>query len=361
MTNHLGDLLLELLAMPCVTGEEGPIAAWLEERYGGRGDRLRRAANSIVVGEPVSDRPTVLLVGHTDVVPPTPEEMTPRRDGERIVGRGASDMKGGLAVAMDAFEDAALRDGPYNLMLIAYAGEEGAHAGNELGPVLTAMPDLAGADLAVVLEPTDLTVQLGCMGALHAEVTFAGRAAHSARPWQGANALTAAGEFLAELHALAVEEVTVDGLPFLEVFTATRAWTGPPTSQGGGFNARNVVPEAFTVNINYRFAPDKDLSEAEARIADLVAERASIEVVDRAAAGPPRRDADLVEAFMVAADVPVEPKQAWTDVARFSEVGVPALNYGPGLTAQAHQAGEYVPENNLLEARAALGRFLAGG
>ena len=359
MSAHLGDLLLELLAMPCVTGEEGPIAAWLEERYGGRGDRVRRAANSIVVGEPSDERPTVLLVGHTDVVPPTPDDLTPRRQGDLIVGRGASDMKAGLAVAMDAFEDPALRDGPYNLVLVAYAGEEGSHAGNELGPVLTAMPDLATADLAVVLEPTDLTVQLGCMGALHAEVTVPGRAAHSARPWQGANALTAAGELLTQLHTLAPTEILVDDLPYLEVFTATRAWTGPATSQGAGFNARNVVPEAFTININYRFAPDKDLAEAEARVVDLVAGRGVVEVVDRAPAGRPRRDAPLVESFVAVADSPVEPKQAWTDVARFSEVGVPALNYGPGLTAQAHQAGEYVPEDNLLHARAALGRFLA--
>lgn len=361
MARRLGDLLLELLAMPCVTGDEGPIAAWLEERYAGRGEHVRRAANSVVVGAPIDDRPTVLLVGHTDVVPPTPADLEGRREGEHIVGRGASDMKAGLAVAMDCFEDPALRDGPYHLVLVAYAGEEGAHEANELGAVLTAMPDLTAAQLAVVLEPTDLTVQLGCMGTLHAEVTFAGRAAHSARPWHGANALTSAGEFLAQLHALPPEDVTVDGLEFLEVFTATGAWTGPPTSQGGGFNARNVVPEAFTVNLNYRFAPDKDLEQAQARVVDLVAGRAEVEIVDRAPAGRPRRDAPLVEALVTLTDAPVEPKQAWTDVARFSEVGVPALNYGPGLTAQAHQAGEYVPEPNLLHARAALGRFLAGG
>jgi succinyl-diaminopimelate desuccinylase len=360
MAPDLGNLLLELLAMPCVTGEEGPIASWLEERYGQRGDRVRRAANSVVVGETSGDRPTVLLVGHTDVVPPTPQDLTPRREGELIVGRGASDMKAGLAVAMDAFEDPDLRQGPYNLVLVAYAGEEGAHAGNELGPVLVAMPDLTTAGLAVVLEPTDLQVQLGCMGALHAEVTVAGRAAHSARPWQGANALTAAGELLTELHTMQPQEISVDGLAFLEVFTATRAWTGPPTSQGGGLGARNVVPDAFTVNINYRFAPDKDLDEAEARVAALVAGRGAVEIVDRAPAGRPRRDAPLVAAFVAATAATVEPKQAWTDVARFSEVGVPALNYGPGLTAQAHQAGEHVPETNLLQARDALGRFLAG-
>jgi succinyl-diaminopimelate desuccinylase len=359
MDDTLAALLLELLGMPCVTGEEGPIAAWLEERYAGRGERVRRAANSIVVGGGGDERPVVLLVGHTDVVPPTPADLSPRHDGDRIVGRGSSDMKSGLAVGMDCFEDARLRDGPYDLVLVAYAGEEGAHEGNELGPVLTAMPDLADAALAIVLEPTDLTVQLGCMGALHAEVTFRGKPAHSARPWQGHNALTAAGEFLTTLHARQPDDVTVDGMAYREVFTATRAWTGGPSAGGMTMNARNVVPEAFTVNVNYRFAPDKDLAEAEARVSELVAGAAEIAVVDRAPAGRPHRQAPLVEAFVDAVGATVEPKQAWTDVARFSELGVPALNYGPGLTGQAHQAGEYVPAQNLHEARAALARFLS--
>lgn len=344
--------------MPCVTGEEGPIAAWLEERYAGRGERVRRCANSVVVGGAGDGRPVVLLVGHTDVVPPTPADAEPRREGDRIVGRGASDMKAGLAVGMDCFEDPALRDGPYDLVLVAYAGEEGAHDGNELGPVLTAMPDLTEAALAVVLEPTDLTVQLGCMGAMHAEITFRGKAAHSARPWHGANALTAAGAFLDELHRREPADVEVDGMVYREVFTATRAWTGGPTATGTEHNARNVVPEAFTVNVNYRFAPDKDVAAAESAVAALVAGRADIDVVDVAPAGRPYRDATLVSAFIDAVDAAVEPKQAWTDVARFSEVGVPALNYGPGLTGQAHQAGEYVPEDNVQAARAAVGNFL---
>lgn len=344
------DLLLDLLAMPCVTGAEGPIADWLQQRYAG--ERVRRSGHSLVVGGAADGRPVVLLVGHTDVVPPTDADRDPRRDGGRIVGRGASDMKAGLAVAMDCFEDAGLRNGPYDLVLVAYAGEEGAHAANELGPVLEQMPDLAQAALALVMEPTDLEVHLGCMGTLHAEVTFRGRAAHSARPWQGENALTKAGPLLGELDLLDPEDVDVDGLVFREVITAT---------QGHTANARNVVPDAFTLNLNYRFAPDKNLDEAEALLRALVAGRADVAITDRAPAGRPHRGSALVEAFLRSVDAPVAPKQAWTDVARFSEIGVPALNYGPGLTAQAHQAGEYVPAANLAAARAAVATFLNGG
>ena len=118
------------------------------------------------------------------------------------------------------------------------------------------------------------------------------------------------------------------------------------------------MPDRFTVNLNYRFAPDKTIGEAGNLIADLVGEQAEAEIVDRAPPGRPWRGAPLVEAFLRSVRAPVEAKQAWTDVARLSEAGIPALNYGPGLTAQAHQAGEYVPEANLVTAQAAIGRFL---
>ena len=353
MADRLVELLLELLALPCTTGEEGPITDLVADRYAARGDVVVRVGNSVVATpttDAADDRPLVLLVGHLDVVPPTDADRTPRLEGDLVVGRGASDMKSGLAVAMDAFEDPALRAGPHRLALVAYAGEEGPHAGNELGRVLAAVPGLAEAALAVVLEPTDLEVQLGCLGALHAEVTVRGRAAHSARPWHGDNALLKGARWLADLAADPVD-VELDGLVFREVVTPTGAWTA---------NARNVVPDAFTVNLNYRFAPDKTPAQAEARLRDLVGDAGEVAITDRAPACPPRRDAPAVAAFVAAVDAPVRPKQAWTDVARFAEIGVPALNYGPGLGAQAHQAGEHVPAANLTVAREALGRFLAG-
>jgi succinyl-diaminopimelate desuccinylase len=354
----LVELLLALLALPCVAGDEGPIADWIEGRYRAAGEPVQRVGHSLVAGTIDPRRPTVLLVGHTDVVPPTDEDLPARVDGERIVGRGASDMKSGLAVGMVCFEDMRLREGPYNILLVAYAGEEGPHEGNELGPLLHAVPQLTEADFAIVLEPTDLRVQLGCLGTLHAHVAFTGQAAHSARPWQGENALTKAGGFLELLQRRSPVDVVCDGLVFREVVTATQAWTGPAQEQQ---NAPNVVPDRFTVNLNYRFAPDKTPEEAEARLRALVGSRADLVITDRAPAAPPRRGAATVEAFIAAAATAVEPKQAWTDVARFADVGVAALNYGPGLTDQAHQRGEYVPVENLRVARATLGSFLSGG
>jgi succinyl-diaminopimelate desuccinylase len=251
---------------------------------------------------------------------------------------------------MACFEDGSLRAGSRNLVLVGYAGEEGPHEANELADVLAGVPALAQAQLAIVLEPTDLEIQLGCLGALHAEVVFSGRAAHSARPWHGDNALTRAGAFLTELHEREPADVDVDGLVYREVFTATQAGTS---------NARNVVPDRFVLNLNHRFAPDKSLDEAEDALRALVGDRAAVTVIDRAPAARPFATDPQVRAFAAAVGAPVQPKQAWTDVARLAEVGVPALNYGPGLTAQAHQRGEHVPVANLHEAAASLVRFLA--
>lgn len=346
----LSGLLLDLLGHVCVTGEEGPIADWLAQRYAGQD--VRRVGHSLVVGAPDPARPTVLLVGHTDVVPPTPADRDPRVEGERIVGRGASDMKGGLAVAMALFEDAALRAAsPYALRLIAYAGEEGPHDGNELAAVLHAEPGLADAALAIVLEPTDLEIQLGCLGALNARVTVRGHAAHAARPWQGRSAIDEALPLLADLGAITPVAVDVDGLLYREVTTVTQACTR---------NARNVVPDTFELNVNVRFAPGRTADDAVAELRRLVGGRAELDVVDAAPSAVPSRHAPAVQAFLQAVDAPVSPKQAWTDVARFTAVGVPALNYGPGLTGQAHQPGEYIPTANLGAAERGLRRFLAG-
>lgn len=343
----LADLLLDLLRVPSVTGSEAALADLLHARLTTGGHAVQRVGDSLVASRSDGSGPTVLLVAHLDTVPPTPDDLDARVEGDRVVGRGASDMKAGLAVALDAFEQGSAS---HRLVLVAYAREEGAHAENELGAVLAALPELGSAGLAVVLEPTDLEVQLGCTGVLQAEVSFRGRAAHSARPWQGDNALTAAGAFLSELGALQPREAVVEGLRYRDVVVATQAWTS---------NARNVVPDRFTVNVNHRFAPDRTLAQAEEHVRDLVAGRAEVTVVDRAPAAAPFRSSPLVEAFIEASGAAVEPKQAWTDVARFAELGVPALNYGPGLTAQAHQAGEWVPTANLEVARHTLRRFLS--
>ena len=369
------DLVARLVAhcaQASVTGAEAALADDLEARYRTLGDHVTRVGDSLVVGAPDPQRPTVLLVGHLDTVPPTDADMPPREatldDGTAVViARGASDMKSGNVVAMHLMEDAELRAAsPWSLALLLYAGEEGPADGNELRAVLDAVPWLTDAVLAVVLEPTDGRVELGCLGGIHARVTFHGAAAHSARPWQGRNALTAAGAFLAALEARAPVARIVDGIDFRDVLVPTQAWTGGLGPGGEGRAPMNVVPDRFTVNVNLRFAPSRDLATAEeelrAEVATLAGTDAAIdvEVIDRAPPAPPRREDPVVDAFVTAVGATVAGKQAWTDVARFTERGVPALNYGPGATAQAHQRGEWVAVDALVDARERLATFLAG-
>lgn len=347
--------LLEHCGHVCVTGDEGPIADAVVTRYRSLGEDVARVGHSVVVGRATGERPLVLLVGHLDVVPPTDEDRVPRLatrdDGtEVVIGRGTSDMKAGNVIAMACFEDEGLRaSSPYDLALVLYAGEEGPAEGNELGDVLVAEPWLTDAAIAVILEPTDGEVQAGCLGGLHATLTFEGRQAHSARPWHGENALTKAGAFLAELHELAPREVEVDGITYRDVWSATQAATD---------NARNVIPGRFVVNLNLRFAPSRSLDEAEEELRAFVGDRAAVEIVDRAPPAPPSLTSPVLERFVASVDAPLAAKQAWTDIARFAEAGVPGVNYGPGLTSQAHQRGEYVPVDALVEGHRQLHRFL---
>ncbi len=363
--------LLEHCGHASVTGSEADLADALEQRYRSAGEAVVRVGDSLVIGASDPARPTVLLVGHLDTVPPTDADVLPREDvlddGTAVViARGASDMKAGNVVAMHLFDDIELRSAsPWSLALLLYAGEEGPADGNELRAVLDAVPWLTDAVLAVVLEPTDGQVELGCLGGIHARVTFSGAAAHSARPWQGRNALSAAGAFLAALEARAPVARVVDGIDFRDVLVPTQAWTGGLGPDGPGRAPMNVVPDRFTVNVNLRFAPSRDLAAAEeelrAEIAALAGTDVTVEVIDRAPPAPPRRDDPVVGAFVTTVGATVAGKQAWTDVARFTERGVPALNFGPGATAQAHQRGEWVRVDAMVDARRRLATFLTGG
>ena len=219
-----------------------------------------------------------------------------------------------------------------DLTLVFYASEEGPFAENELGRVLGEAKDLTEIDLAVCLEPSDNKMQLGATGSLHAQVTFTGRTAHSARPWQGENAIQKAGPFLTELSALVPREVLLDGLIYRTVTSVTL---------GEGGRGRNIIPDRFQLNLNHRFAPDTSIEQAMKDVENLIAGRAEVSFTDLSPAAPPFAHHPLVVALADSGVVAIEPKQAWTDVARFAGLGVPAVNFGPGEQGQAHQRNEW--------------------
>ncbi len=333
MSAALAQRALELVRVPSVIGGEKALAdlieAWARARFAA--SEILRVTHSLLIGRRVDPRPMVVLVGHLDTVPAHPSGNPPRIENGRLYGLGASDMKGSLAVMCALVEQVTLAELPVNLVLMLYEREEGPYLESGLGPLFAAAPEVKRAALAIAMEPTDGAVQVGCVGTLHATLTFEGQAAHSARPWQCTNAIHAAGPLLSELGAMERTLVQVDGFSYFEVMSAT-------TAKGG--RARNVVPESFDVNVNYRFAPGKSVQQAQDEVRAFVAGRAAVTFTDVAPSGAVCAQNSYFQKLVELSGRPAEAKQAWTDVARFSELGIDAVNFGPGETAQAHQRDE---------------------
>lgn len=349
----LEETLLWLCSIPSPIGEEKLLCDEVATRLSHQklAGPIRRYGDSIVVPvvrrrEP--GRPHVALVGHLDTV--RTENGPARLEDGRIYGAGAADMKAGLAIMIVATEQAAELVA-CDLTLVFYAREEGPYVENELSVVLEADEDLRTIDLAVCLEPSDNRLHLGCCGSLHATVTFEGKTGHSARPWEGDNAITKGAALLGRLAALQPIEHVIDGHVYRTVTTVTLA---------NGGRGRNVVPDRFTLNINHRFAPSTSLEQAQADVRAIVGNDARIEFTDLAPAAMPAASHPLVQKLIACGVRGVEPKQAWTDVARFSALGIPAVNFGPGENAQAHQKNESTDCSLLLQGYRILVAWLAG-
>jgi succinyl-diaminopimelate desuccinylase len=297
--------------------------------------------------------PLVLLVGHVDTVP-IARSAPGRRGGETVFGRGASDMKSGLAV-MDEVADA-LGAGELksdlDVGLLFFGREELPFAESALVPLFDRRPEIADTALAIVMEPTANRLEVGCLGNLNATVAFDGEAAHAARPWLGRNAIHAAITALAPVTDLPIRDVEVDGLTYREVASVT-------TIQGGV--ASNVVPDRATAHVNFRYAPTHTPAEAERRLRELLGHpSATVEIVGNAPPGLVPSGNPLVERLRAAGDLAVGPKQAWTPVAEFGLIGVDAVNFGPGDPQYAHRDDEQVEVDALVRSYEVLLAFLEG-
>jgi succinyl-diaminopimelate desuccinylase len=348
--SSLAETTAWLVDIPSETGSEGRLATAIAGRllpiYGEQG--VGRVGNSLVVGER-RGRSLVALFGHTDTVPSQGQGRARLEDG-RLYGLGAADMKSGLAVIIHLLEDEAVRAGPFDVVGVFYAGEEGPLSGNELGAVLDHAGWLKKAELSIVLEPTGLALELGCTGGLNARVAFLGKAAHSARPWLGENAVVKAGEWLTHMGTHEPVAVEVGGLEYKEVVSVTLA--------SGGV-AHNIIPSRFECTVNFRFAPSRTLEEAEERLRELVGEVDEFTVLDAAPGAYLQETNPLSDKLAASIDAPVRAKQGWTDVAQLSRRGMAAINFGPGESAEAHQVGESVPATNIDECYRALASLLS--
>jgi succinyl-diaminopimelate desuccinylase len=293
-------------------------------------------------------KPLVLLAGHTDTVP-AQGNLPGRIEDGAVVGLGASDMKGGLAVMAELGRWAAEAELAYDLALLFFPREELGPAENPLPGVFERTGIVDEAQLVICLEPTDNTLQLGCLGNLNARALFEGKSAHSARPWLGVNAIKLAFDGLEQVLDAEPRDVDIDGLVFREVISVTQLNAGI---------ASNVIPARAEAILNFRYAPDRTPESAVERVHELVG--AEVEIL---ANSPPAHVAlrsPLVEQLRAVGGFEVQPKQAWTNVADFAARGLDAINLGPGATRYAHAVDERVQISELERTYDALQRFLAG-
>ncbi len=347
--DHIADLLVALVDIPSVTGHEEAIAGYVAGRLASRAGEVLRSGNGVVWRGPRRGRPLVVLAGHLDTVPAQGNARA-RREGGFVHGVGTTDMKAGDAVMLALHESLDFDALRHDVALVFYDAEEGPAVNNGLGRILREMPWLAGASLAVLLEPTDMNVEMGCNGILNVEVRVPGVSAHAARPWMGRNAVAEGAEWLAGITRFPVTPVLVQGLEYRETLQVTTLHAG---------TARNVVPAEMVANLNHRFPPDRTVEQAIARVRALVPEGFGFEVVDQAPPGAVCLDRPEVQEFVRRFGAKVAGKQGWTDVARFTSAGIPAFNFGPGLAALCHRADERCPIDNLGVACEWLAAFLA--
>jgi succinyl-diaminopimelate desuccinylase len=315
----LGDRLatrtLELIDIPSVSRDEARLAAHVAALLDvdDLGDTCLLARR----GAPV------LLAGHLDTVP-AQDNIPGRIDGGRVHGLGASDMKGALAVMIEL----ALAGAPFDCLF--FGREELPGAFSALTPLLER--ERLDYELVVMMEPTANELHAGCVGNINATWTFTGRSAHSARPWDGENAIHAAARGIAVLADVEREEHVFDGLTFYEVASVTQI-------EGG--IAQNVIPDRVVCGVNYRFAPGRTPDAARARLRELCP-GGELTIDSLAPSGAVATDSPLAQALIAAGDLTVAPKQAWTPVAEFGLAGLPAVNFGPGDPPQAHRRDESV-------------------
>src|SRR4051794_4862208 len=346
-----------LVDIPSVSGDEQVLADAVETALRGLGGLEVERVGNAVLARTSLDRPSrVVLAGHLDTVP-IADNVPSTLDGDRLYGCGTSDMKAGDAVMLRL----AARFGvpgaepAHDLTFVFYDNEEVEAAKNGLGRVARERRGWLYGDLAILLEPTDGEIEAGCQGTLRAVIEVPGRRAHSARSWLGVNAIHGAAGILTTLAGYEAREVEIDGCRYREGLNAVRI-------EGGV--AGNVVPDACTVTVNFRYAPDRDEDAAEAHVrevfADALAAGATLTVVDNAGGALPGLSEPAAAAFVAAVGRPARAKLGWTDVARFAAFGIPAVNFGPGDPQLAHTREEHIAVDRLQPAEDALIAFLTG-
>ena len=353
VTDRLAELTLSLVDIPSVSRSEDEIAQVVRRLLPDGLEFWVDDGPSMFLGTPRrDDRPFVVLAGHLDTVP-VQDNLPGHVEDGLVVGLGSSDMKGGLAVMLELARAVAISTPQsVDVGFLFFGREELPPDESPLPALLAASPELVSADLAVMLEPTDNTIQAGCLGNINATLTFHGDSAHSARPWLGVNAIGVALPALDRLLGLPRNEVTIEGLSFYEVLSVTQIKAGI---------ADNIIPGEVWCRLNYRYAPNRTEPEAVSRLEELVGPGGALSVTSVSGPAHVVVSTPLVERLRASAALAVEPKQAWTPVAQFSDAGIDAINLGPGNPHFAHRRDEQIEIQALRRTYDALRSFLYEG
>ncbi|MCP3935415.1 MAG: succinyl-diaminopimelate desuccinylase [Actinomycetia bacterium] len=329
-------LAADLVAVPSVSLDEGELADLVEGQLG-QCDHLitERLGHNVVARTEFGHDQRMVVAGHLDTVPEN-DNLPGRIEGDRLYGLGACDMKATVAVMIALAEE--LTETALDVTWVFYEAEEIAAVHNGLRRLFAERPDLLECDVAVLGEPTSAMIEAGCQGTLRARVTFEGRRAHTARPWMGTNAIHRLGDLLVRLGQYEARRPSIDGCEYREAIQSVFV-------EGG--SAGNVVPDRAVLTVNHRFAPDRSSDEAVAHLREVVGECDGFEVTDLAAGAPPSVSHPLIASLIERNRLPVNAKLGWTDVARFAEHGIPAVNFGAGDPAHAHTRGEFVDRGDI--------------
>lgn len=346
LTGDLVALFRDIVDVESVSGNEKELADLVEAALRGLPHLdVVRDGDTVIARTTLGRAERVVVAGHLDTVP-VADNLPSRVEDGVVYGRGTCDMKGGIAVALACA--AALTEPRRDVTWVFYDHEEVAAEFNALTRIAREHPEWLAGDFAVLMEPTSAGVEGGCQGTLRFTLTTTGVAAHSARSWLGHNAIHDAVDVLGRLQRYRPREVEVDGLTYREGLNAVAI--------SGGI-AGNVVPDACTITVNFRFAPDRDEADALAHCRQVF-DGHELAVVDVAAGARPGLDRPIAREFLAAVGGEPRAKYGWTDVARFSALGVPAVNFGPADPGKAHADDECCPVDDLFTCRDALLRWL---
>jgi succinyl-diaminopimelate desuccinylase len=343
------ELTAALVDIPSESRDEARLADEVEAalRAQTSGFEIVRNGNAVLARTRRQRPSRVLLAGHLDTVP-VAGNLPSRRENGDLYGCGSADMKSGDAVFLHLA--ATVAEPVHDLTLVLYDCEEIDAAANGLGRIERELPEWLSADVAILGEPTAGYIEAGCQGTLRVVISATGARAHSARSWLGDNAIHKLGAVLDRLAAYQPRDVDIDGCVYREGLSAVRI--------DGGV-AGNVIPDAASVTVNFRFAPDRSLDAALQHVRDVFdGLEVQIEQTDAAAGALPGLSQPAAKALVGAAGGQVRAKYGWTDVARFAALGVPAVNFGPGDPNLAHTRDERVPEANITAAAEMLRRYL---